>query len=807
MTLSRLKITFCHKIIFIFIFSIPCFSQEVDSRVNVGWDTLKHAWRAPWIAHPTANSLEYGVFHFRKTFDLESVPDSLVIHVSGDNRYRLYVNGDYVTNGPARGDRLHWRYETLDIAPRLKTGENGLAALVVNFGIHKPVAQESYRTAFLLQADNPEYDSKISTGSGWCVLEDTAYSPLPVTEGQVHGFYAVAPGDSVNGAAYPWGWETVSYDDSRWQAARPVAFRGVGRGYMHGEGWYLTPRTIPLLEEKFEQIPKIRRSSGARLHDGFLTGEKPLVIPAQSTVSMLLDRTHLTMGYPRLTVSGGEGAEVRLSYGEALFDGEGKKGHRDQIEGKSVHGQTDVFRPGGGDTCTFEPLWLRTFRYIQLDVKTGAAPLTLQDFCNLFTAYPFEQQAVFESNDISLSKIWDVGWRTARLCAQETYYDCPYYEQLQYIGDTRIQALISLYVSGDDRLMRKAIQLFDDSRISDGITQSRYPTHVDQFIPPFSLWWVSMVHDYFMHREDAEFIQSKLPGVKSVLDYFRRHLEKNHMVSGIEWFPFVDWSDGWPWGVPPGVDIGHSTILSLQFVYALQRASELLDSFGEVDESLECRTCAEMIQKALRAECFVSNRGLFADTPEKDTFSQHANILAVLTDTAPEDRQQDIMHRVLQEKDLNQCTLYFRFYLFQALFKAGLGDLYIDQLKPWQDALDFGLTTFPETPAGNTSVVGSRSDCHAWSASPNYDFLATICGIRPGSPGFKTVIIRPNLGVLNWVRGSLPHPKGEIRLDIRRAGRDGLVGEVVLPGGVRGVLGWGDNQIAIQEGFQEIKMN
>ena len=165
------------------------------------------------------------------------------------------------------------------------------------------------------------------------------------------------------------------------------------------------------------------------------------------------------------------------------------------------------------------------------------------------------------------------------------------------------------------------------------------------------------------------------------------------------------------------------------------------------------------------------------------------------------------MHRVLQEKDLNQCTLYFRFYLFQALFKAGLGDLYIDQLKPWQDALDFGLTTFPETPAGNTSVVGSRSDCHAWSASPNYDFLATICGIRPGSPGFKTVIIRPNLGVLNWVRGSLPHPKGEIRLDIRRAGRDGLVGEVVLPGGVRGVVGWGDNQMAIQEGFQEIKMD
>ena len=150
------------------------------------------------------------------------------------------------------------------------------------------------------------------------------------------------------------------------------------------------------------------------------------------------------------------------------------------------------------------PLWWRTWRYLDLDIQTAADPLTLESLTANFTAYPFEERASFKSGDPDLDKIWDVSWRTARLDAHETYMDTPYYEQLQYVGDTRIQALISYTVAGDDRLGRQAIEAFDQSPLPDGLTRSRYPSSLPQTIPPFSLLWIGMLHDYWMYRPDPE---------------------------------------------------------------------------------------------------------------------------------------------------------------------------------------------------------------------------------------------------------------------------------------------------------------
>jgi hypothetical protein len=326
-----------------------------------------------------------------------------------------------------------------------------------------------------------------------------------------------------------------------------------------------------------------------------------------------------------------------------------------------------------------------------------------------------------------------------------------------------------------------------------------------QIIPTFSLFWVSMVHDYWMHRHDDDFVKSLLPGVEQVLAWHDERLDKKTVMNGpLDWWNFVDWS--WPWsnaersgGVPDGGRNGGSAILSLQYAYTLRQAAELFDYYGRSDRAAFCMGRANRIRLETRRLCWDEKRQLLADTPEKQAFSQHANIWAVLTDAIPKEEQPVLLRRVMTDTSIRQATYYFKFYLFQALKKTGMGDEFLPQLAPWYEMLDNGLTTFAEAPEP------VRSDCHAWSASPVYEFLSTVCGINPGSSGFATVRIEPFLAELDYVEGKMPHPKGDIKVNLRKTTMGGLSAEIELPEGLSGTFHWKGKELALKSGKQRVE--
>ena len=765
---------------------------------------IESFWDASWIQHPTAPAREYGVYHFRKAFDLSAAPAQFVVHVSADNRYRLLVNGQEVSIGPARGDMQHWRFETVDIAPQLRAGKNVIAATVWNFGLDGPVAQVSWQTAFILQG-NGDAEKIVNTGAPWKVMQNPAYSPESESVRKLRTYIVVGPGDIVRGADYPWGWEQADFPDTDWPAARSL-YSGQGYGMGTDGNWLLMPREIPMMEARAIRFAAVRRTEGIEVPPGFLGGKAPLQVPAGTKARILLDQAELTTAYPELRVSGGQDAHIRLSYAEALFDAAGNKGNRDDVEDKELRGYVDIFYPDGGENRLFRPLWFRTWRYVELAVETKDAPLTIHSLTGEFTGYPFEEKARFSSDQPWLAEVWETGWRTARLCAGETYYDCPYYEQLQYVGDTRIQALISLYVSGDDRLVRRAIMDYDHSRIPEGLTQSRYPCQKLQVIPPYSLFWVAMIHDYWMHREDTEFVRALLPGIRSVLFWYEQRLNEQGLLGKTKWWHFVDWTDEWAWdpevrigGVPAQDADGNSSILSLHYAYTLRYAEELHRALGETHYADTYRQQRDAALSAVRERCWDAQRGLFADTPGGGVFSQHANLFAILGDALPAAEQPAMLRKLLDEPGLIEATFYFKFYLFRALVKTGMADEYLPQLQPWRDMLDLGLSTFAEKPDP------TRSDCHAWSASPNYDLLATVAGISPAAPGFRTVRIAPALGELKQVSAEMPHPAGTIRVDFERKGTR-IQARVALPEGVSGVLEWAGESRKLAPGAQEVVM-
>jgi len=781
---------------------------------------------ASWIAPPNIPGDSFVVFHARRSFDLGAVPQHFLVHVSADNRYRLFVNGVSVASGPQRSDVAHWRYESLDLAPQLRAGRNVLAAVVWNWGAERPVAQHSHRTGFLVQGDGDREATLVNTGAGWKLLVDSAYAPIVITNATVAGYYAAVPGEEVNAVRYPWHWQEPAYDDSRWlDVTEPAAHRGaaaplaafdvpagsmiVGRAHLRapvgpgtGElvGWQLTPRSIPAMDETPQRLSSVRRTEGLSGSDAFLREAGDLVVPAHTRASVLLDQGHTTNAYPVLTTTDGAGSRVTLTYAEALIDARGNKGNRNDVAGRTIRGVYDVFHPDGGARRVFETLYWRSFRYVQLDVETADRPLIVHELHGVFTGYPLRERAAFASDQAWLGDVWHMDWNGARIGAFETYMDTPYYEQLQYVGDTRIQSLISLYMSGDDRLVRQAIEQFDASRMPDGLTTSRYPSALPQVIPPFSLIYVAMVDDYHRLRDDASFVRQRLAGVRGILDWYARYVDSTGMLHRMPYWNYVDWAREWDSGVPPGAYDGHSATITLLYAYALRRAAELEHDIGVSAMAAEYTRRADAAAAAVRRHTWDASRGLFRDAAGGTSYSQQTNVLAVLAAALPAAEQRRVMERVLSDSSLTRCTYYFSFYLLEAMREAGLADRTIEQLTPWRDMLGIGLTSTPENPEP------TRSDSHAWAAHPNYFLLATVVGVRPGSAGFRTVRIEPSLGPLQWVEGRVPHPAGEIAVRLTRVGAAGLHASITLPPGLSGGLVWAGRYMALHPGPQELEV-
>ena len=489
-------------------------------------------------------------------------------------------------------------------------------------------------------------------------------------------------------------------------------------------------------------------------------------MPPNTQREIILNAGEYACGYPLLVMDSGAGATVQIVYAEARTK-EGTKGVRDDEDDTNVVGFADTYRPGGGAE-TYSPLHWRAFRFVKLIIETAGTPLTISGFSYLLTGYPWERRAEFavEGGPTELAAVQDTDFRTLERCTAETFMDCPYYEQLQYVGDTRLQALLSYVTTGDTRLGARAVRLFDWSRLSDGLTQSRYPSRMEQTIPPFSLIWVLMVEDLWRYApEEAHTVADCLPGCRGILEWFGRHLTPDGVLGGhLPWWNFVDWAEGWEGGVPsPAIAGQPSATLNLQYLAALQAYVRVHEGLGDTRESEFWQAEADMLADAILATFWDPDARLFREGPDDDWgCTQHAQAWAILTGLVPQDALDDVVESLHEDETLTQTTYYQTFYVTEALAKAGrLERLWDRWLAPWRAALALHLTTWPEKPEP------TRSDCHAWSAWPTYAFLTHVLGVQPTEPGFSAWAITPRQ-VQGWdhVTGTVPTPSGLLRVSV-----------------------------------------
>ncbi len=736
-----------------------------------------------WITHPDAGSTPV-VLHFRREIELQRRLKSLPVQVTADNRFVLYVNGARVASGPSAGTAESWRVSSVDLAPHLRRGPNVIAAVVWNFGDAAPMAQHIVATGFRLTGENIGTDAP-----GWRVAIDEGHT---ATKGSVQipwQFYVASAPESIDANAADWGWTGLEEPAPHWLTAQLRANWREAVPAPQAAARTLVADRLPPQQFTPAAAGVVVRSNlaGAKSFPA-----KPVVIPAGTRAKLLLSRDAMISAYPELDVAGGEGARIQLLYAEALYDAKRQKGDRAVVGDLEPLGIHDTFIADGLPR-TFAPLWWRTWRYLEIDVTTAAEPLTLVALRVNETGYPFEQVARFSSSDPELDRIWNIGWRTLRVDAHDTFMDSSFWEQLQYTGDTRLQMLITYAVSGDARLAEQAIDTFAESNTDGGLMQGRYPTREPNVIATFSFAWVGMLHDWALEQPDTGVITRHLPRMREVLAWFEPLRGKHGLLGKNPQWNFIDWAgqdwddrDRFPsWGADNG-----SCLMTAMWVGALRQGAALEAAYGESTRAAGMNANAERARTAIRERCWDADRQLFADDGDRKVFSQHMNVFAVLYDIATPDEAPGILERITvpgrgidAPEGMYTSTYYFAWYLVRAFEHSGQAEKYHELLRTWRDLLKLNYTTWPES-RGQT-----RSDTHAWSAHPTADLLGLVAGIRPAAPGYARLRVAPHLGHLTSLDATAATPHGPVTVSYRVKG-DRVTAVIDRPAALPGEFIW-----------------
>ncbi len=666
-----------------------------------------------WAWHPERKEHEAGYTLFRKTVSCtNTVPYHLV--VSADNRFSFYLDGRLLGRGPLRGDLAHYFYDEYE--GTLAAGEHIFSAEVV-------VWCEAWRWSAAPWAEMHAGGGFMVAGyvgcermelpSGWLTAKDTGRSPIPWKKAwKGNARIPAPPMDQIDFTHYNNDWQTSTHPKGEW--VLPVI---LGKAEFHSEyqtdpdtPWNLMKRPLKQMVESFSPIATILSAPNTfSLQGGRLVGTCP-----SGKHTILLDLGRNQTFILCCSGKGGKGS-CRIGYSETLFDEQGHKVHcYPGTLGEKGYGDLLLF---SGTPWQYSSFWYRTGRFIELQCELDEQVQDIELELSFIT-YPLGPFCEFHSTDVMLEKIYETACHTLSCCSHEHFEDCPYYEQLQYAGDSRIEALVSYAVSGRDDLGRHTLCSIAASQLSNGLTQSRYPSTFRQVIPEYSLIWALMLHDHFVCFNNLEFVQTLLPQVETMLNAFERARRSDGLIDALPGWHYTDWVPGWPSGASDRGENVPETILNLFYAEACSRTAELEMANGAKHEAelFQCR--ADNTLNAVNALCYDPQRRRYLDSPGRmDWLSLHANTLAVLFGAVPKQERASFLREICADSSLKQMSLYFSFYLLAAIMKYGTAEELRAHYAPWEMMLEKGCTTFPEKPEN------SRSECHAWSCAPAWFLL------------------------------------------------------------------------------------
>ncbi len=702
-------------------------------------DELAPLQQAVWIGSSHPFDLHEVYLCFRSpVITLSSVlPAAADLLISGDSRYKLWVNGRFVARGPERCYPFQQAIDRLDLLPFLQPGENRLAVQLYQPG-YSHFSYLHRGAAGLIAAFVCDGETQLVTDTGWRVRRDPSWSS------QTERISIYGSGVELRDYHLTDDWLESAYNDASWEQARVVALPGMSPwpGFQ--------PRTMPLLNERNEPLLPTASRRGpasqdadphAALRNGWFAAEAAPVdcdddgwiaatLAADEAGYWLCDlrRSHTCQGV--MSVRGASGHEtVRISYAEKIRDGELV------ISDPATYCRvrmTDLFhlRPGDQAVATFA---LRGGRYLIFQLEGPCDPGLELRLSVRVSEYPLERSKPLPPDgriafdDPILSDVATMCEATLAACLQDSFIDCGWRENSQWLGDALPQALILAAISDDVRPLRKAITMAAAGAYPDGILPSILPGEVHAYaVLDYNFVWVELLTLYLKLTGDRELVMQLWPTLARMLDRFDADVASDQLIRSQPGRRlFLDWA--------PLSRAEPNALYNLRYLHALQLSVTLARSLAGCDvEAMLWSSRVQLLQQAIVATFWQDERWL--DDPAGTTFSQHSAAFALLTDLTPSASvaaQLDALAaRSLDPDDEarpDQMVLaspFMHHYVFEALRKHGRDRAVLNIIRlRWGRWTEAGYPTTWE----NWNVdFPDGSQSHAFSAHPRYHLAEIV---------------------------------------------------------------------------------
>jgi hypothetical protein len=387
----------------------------------------------------------------------------------------------------------------------------------------------------------------------------------------------------------------------------------------------------------------------------------------------------------------------------------------------------------------------------------------------LYEYLPLEYKGRFRCNDELLNRIWEVSAYTMHLTTREFFIDGIKRDRWVWSGDAYQSFLMNYYLFFDSPSVERTIFSL---RGKDPVT-----SHINT-IMDYTFYWFIGIYDYYRYTGNQTFIEQIYPRMQSLMEYCLSRRNPNGMMEGRagDWI-FIDWADF------PMSTSGEVSFEQLLFCRSLETMALCAGIVRQPEDEQKYRQLAGALAGQLFTAFWSDEKQVFVHNREKGVQSESVtpftNLFAVLFNCLDEAQTQAVKQNVLLNPGaLKITTPYMRFYELEALCLLGEHRHVLQEIRDyWGGMLQSGATTFwekynpDETGAAHWAMYGrpyGKSLCHAWGASPLYLFGKYYLGVQPQEAGYKTFGIRPVLAGLQWIEGTVPTPRGEIKVYMDR---------------------------------------